>query len=87
MSNAVAVVRAGTEGGAEAAPIEPPECALQPQRPTVKRAHTIMQAHRACSTAIHQRQDGAAMRRRRVEGGSSRPSNVPDVEISRMDLD
>ena len=59
MSNAVAPVRAGTEGEAETAVVDPAGRALEAARPLVEQAHTIMQAHIGCSTALCQHRTAA----------------------------
>ena len=59
MSNAAAAVGAGTEGEAETAVIDPAGCALGAEWPSVEQAHTIMQAHIGCSTALCQHRTAA----------------------------
>ncbi len=54
MSNAVAIAAIGPTGTAATSVIDPFECALEPERPTVEQAHKIMQAHVRCRTAVCQ---------------------------------
>ena len=52
MSNAVAIASTGSKGTGAMSVVDPTECALEPELPTVGQAHKIMQAHLRCRTAV-----------------------------------